>query len=101
MNMFTFIFGAGRYAAGGLRAATVMALVLLLLRATGMAQAPATTTDDPPSPTPLFKNVIANEERCERKLDDYERVMRTEARKGAAEANTVETKVWRMFPIGT
>ena len=100
MYRLSLIFGVRRSAAGGFRAAWVV-LALLLLQGTSLAQTPARIADDPPVASPLFKSVISNEEQCERKLDEYERMMRTEGRKSGSDANTVETKVWRMFPIGT
>jgi hypothetical protein len=55
-----------------------------------------------PAPDSLFQRVIDNQEHCEKLLDEYERVVRTEARKPATGSNDpVDTKVYLAFPIGT
>jgi hypothetical protein len=52
-------------------------------------------------PGPLFKQVVANQESCEKLLDEYQRVVRSDVRKVGTDPNSVETKVWLAFPIGT
>jgi len=83
----------------------IAALLLFLAWSAPVAtrQAPRAASDpeEAPTPSPLFKKVIGNQEDCEKLLDQYERVVRTETRKPGGDASSTETKLWRAFPIGT
>jgi hypothetical protein len=83
--------------------ASALLLYLVLIAPAARSQAPQASSDPPDNPTgsPLFKKIISNQESCEKLLDQYERVVRTETRKPGGDANNTDTKMWRAFPIGT
>jgi len=101
MTVFTNTCAAGRQGVG-LFASTLL-LFLALFAPASISQSPRASSDPPDGPTesPLFKKIISNQEACEKLLDQYERVVRTETRKPGGDAHNIETKVWRAFPIGT
>jgi hypothetical protein len=56
----------------------------------------------PESGSTRFARVIANQQKNEVLLDQYERVQRIERRRpGGGGADPVDTKCWRLFPVGT
>jgi hypothetical protein len=68
--------------------------VFLASRACSQDAAPAAASD-------LFSSVITNQKKSELLLDEYERIQRVEKRKTASDPNPTETKVLRLFPVGT
>jgi hypothetical protein len=84
----------------GRLASVVLACVLGFGAPVSLSQTSA-ASEEASTPSPLFKQVIGNQEECEKLLDQYERVMRTETRRPGVDAKSTETKVWRAFPIGT
>jgi len=83
--------------------APALLLLLAFIAPAATSQAPQASSDprDNPTASPLFKKIISNQESCEKLLDQYERIVRTETRKPGGNASNIETKVWRAFPIGT
>lgn len=61
---------------------------------------PATDSASAESKGDLFDRVIANQERMEVALDEFERTHKVEARKTGSDLKPYETKVWRLFPAG-
>jgi hypothetical protein len=64
------------------------------------------TAQDPPSalpaaPSAFFSRVIANQQKSDLLLDEYERVQRVEKRRTGSPTDPVEIKYWRLFPTGT
>lgn len=103
MTAFFRMLGVLKRARGpvGLPLALIIAMFAVQ---NGVAQTPAEPAHDgvsTPGASPLFKEVIAQQERAERLLDEYERVVRTEMRKPGSDGNPPETKTWRAFPMGT
>lgn len=76
-------------------------IVLLALVPAAAAQDPPAVPSDRSAPSPLFKQVIANQERGERELDQYERMQREEARPDSTDPHSAPAKAWRVFPTGT
>jgi len=52
-------------------------------------------------PNDLFARVIANQKKSEILLDQYERLQRIEKRRTGSDPDPVETRVLRLFPVGT
>jgi hypothetical protein len=66
------------------------------------SQDPVPASDSPTaeSNSDLFDRVIANQERMELALDEFERTHKVETRKTGSDAKPYETRVWRLFPSG-
>jgi hypothetical protein len=66
------------------------------------SQDPVPASDSPTaeSKIDLFDRVIANQERMELALDEFERTHKVETRKTGSDAKPYETRVWRLFPSG-
>jgi hypothetical protein len=101
MTVFANAYASGRRVGGFF--APVLLLFLALIAPAVTSQAPRASSDplEGPTASPLFRKIISNQEECERLLDQYERVVRTEIRKPGGDAHNIETKMWRAFPIGT
>ena len=107
-NRFYMLFFPISYAAreqaifrrGGLFTLSGLLFGLFLLALRGVAQ-------DPPPPTPapgsgmLFSQVISNQKQSETELSQYEFTERVEKRKTGSDRDPYETRVWRVFPVGT
>lgn len=52
-------------------------------------------------PNDLFARVIANQKKSEILLDQYERLQRIEKRRTGSDPDPAETRVLRLFPVGT
>ena len=65
-------------------------------------QDPVPASDSPTAEpkSDLFDRVIANQERMELALDEFERTHKVETRKTGSDAKPHETRVWRLFPSG-
>ena len=78
-----------------------IAIALLVGVSAITAQDTATPAADGLTPSPLFRQVIANQELSEKALDQYERIQREEIRGEGSDPKPPEAKSWRVFPTGT
>ncbi|MGB7847925.1 MAG: hypothetical protein WBL63_20100 [Candidatus Acidiferrum sp.] len=76
----------------------LFSLQLLALRA---AAQDSLSSASPAGGSELFNHVIANQKQGEGDLSRYEFIQRVEKRKTGGDHDPVETKVWRVFPVGT
>jgi len=81
---------------------TLLLCLLLLGPFSRYSQDPVPATDSATAESKgdLFERVIANQERMELALDEFERTHKVETRKTGSDRKPYETRVWRLFPAG-
>jgi hypothetical protein len=102
MGVLSYSCGQGARAVRGVIFGCLL-VSLLFGGGTAIPQTPAGSSGSAgnSAPDPFFKAVIANQEKGERELDVFERTQRQEVRRPGGDANVIDIKTFRLFPMGT